>query len=290
MSRICFHPFFEDKTYIHISSISKMVSKFRKKKHRQFCDFLGRFRVMIIKRWFHNLFFLQLLSHVGFHHLSFSKALRPELPLWQTGGGIQRQYKSIQKSLFKKSPKIYKNMNAACNNHIYATVIFKQISKMVMKIWEHNTTSKSRPWNGAGRVILALHQLSCRLRHSEAWKSSRRRFATPLVLWKRELYDVYSNYHQLMFWNHTKPAGHKIWNISGNIHWVHYLKTSDQFAAWGIQLYTYILTLRRRRPRTSPSREFSKAWKNSSWFLPTRHFLYHESWKLPQVIKKHTCR
>lgn len=155
-----------------------------------------------------------------------------------------------------------------------------------MKIWEHNTTSKSRPWNGAGRVILALHQLSCRLRHSEAWKSSRRRFTTPLVLWKRELYDVYSNYHQLMFWNLSKPAGN-IRNISGNIHWVHYLKTSDQFAAWGIQLYTYILTLRRRRPRTSPSREFSKAWKNSSWFLPTRHFLYHESWKLPQVIKKH---
>ena len=239
---------------------------------------------MIIKRWFHNPFFFATFEPRGFSSsFVFKKALRPELPLWQTGGGNSKAYKSVQKSLFNKSPKIWMQQS-----HIWHCN-FQTDIEIVMEIWEHNTTGKSRPWNGAGRVILALHQLSCRLRHSEAWKSSRRRFTTPLVLWKRELYDVYSNYHQLMFWNLSKPAGN-IRNISGNIHWVHYLKTSDQFAAWGIQLYTYILTLRRRRPRTSPSREFSKAWKNSSWFLPTRHFLYHESWKLPQVIKKHTCR
>ena len=163
MSRICFHPFFEDKTYIHISSICKMVSKFRNK-NRQFCDFLGTFSSNDHQKVISHFFFATFEPRGFSSSFVFKWALRPELPLWQTGGNSKAIHKYTEVPL----QKITKNMNAACNNHIYATVIFKQISKSLWKIWEHNTTGKSRPSNGAGRVILALHQLSCRLRHSEA--------------------------------------------------------------------------------------------------------------------------
>ena len=97
MSRICFHPFLKIKRIYTSAASPRWSANFAKTPPilRFFGDIFENDHQKVISQ---SIFFATFELVVGFHHLSFSKALRPELPLWQTG--------CIQKSLFKKSPKI----------------------------------------------------------------------------------------------------------------------------------------------------------------------------------------